>query len=227
MPPDTATRLALRDLALTAARRGGAAAMARFRSHDLAVDIKDDDSPVTLADQEAEATIRACIDAARPEDGWLGEETGSEPGSTGLEWIVDPIDGTRNFVRGVPLWATLVACEATTPSGKQVVASAVGFPALMSGMTQHLSLVPAVATNESQSQPLINWVSRCGASKPRIGSSIMALGVCSMIWLPVHCNWQRGLCDAYGHALVASGRAEVVVEPTLSTWDVAATQLAG
>ena len=171
-------------------------------SHDLAVDIKDDDSPVTLAPLK-----RRFVPASTqrgPEDGWLGEETG-KPGSTGLEWIVDPIDGTRNFVRGVPLWATLVACEATTPSGKQVVASAVGFPAL-----------------DEWYDAAFELGARCGDQRIAV-STIDQLG--ESLWCFETPNWfidnglgrlfddlvastalQRGLCDAYGHALVASGR---------------------
>nr|MDA3963766.1 hypothetical protein [Planctomycetota bacterium] len=118
--------LPLRDIANAAAALGGEAALAYFCRSDLQVEQKSDDSPVTAADRAAEAAIKAHIAAACPEDGWLGEETGTTTGTSGRRWIVDPIDGTRNFVRGVPLWATLVACE----EGDRVVAAAVHIPAL-------------------------------------------------------------------------------------------------
>ena len=109
--------LALREVAVQAARCGGQAALPYFRQPALAVEWKADDSPVTVADRSAEEAIRAHISALRPDDGWLGEETGSAEGSSGFTWIVDPIDGTRNFVRGVPLWSTLVACAKTAAEG--------------------------------------------------------------------------------------------------------------
>lgn len=222
--PDRATRLALRDLALRACQHGGAVALSRFRSSGLAVTTKADASPVTLADQETEAAIRALLDAERPGDGWLGEETGEEEGISGLRWIVDPIDGTRNFIRGVPLWSTLVACEAVLPTGPQVVASAVGFPALNEWYDAAFELgarcdgeAIAVSTIDRLDQSL--WCFETPAWFDHAGIGPLFTQLCQATAL------QRGLCDAYGHALVASGRAELVVEPSLSTWDVAATSL--
>jgi len=116
--------------ALAAAHAGGQAALRHFRRPDLKVEWKSDESPVTVADREAEAAIQAVIAAAFPDDAWLGEETGVASGGSGRRWIVDPIDGTRNFVRGVPLWAVLVACEQDTPDGPQVIAAAAGIPGL-------------------------------------------------------------------------------------------------
>lgn len=221
--------LCARAVAMEAARAGGRAALRHFRRPDLAVEWKADESPVTLADREAEAAIRATIAAAFPDDAWIGEETGSAEslggsGASGRRWIVDPIDGTRNFVRGVPLWATLVACEQTFPGGDRVVAAAVLIPALDESYDAVLGggarcngqpiRVSAVATLEQAlwcfETP--GWFRRKG-----LGAA----------WeqLERRTHLQRGLGDAYGHMLVASGRAEVVVEPSLSVWDVAATSL--
>jgi histidinol-phosphatase len=214
----------LRSLALAAADAGARAALAYFRNPALAVEWKSDESPVTIADREAEAAIRAVIRAARPDDAWLGEETGEEGGGSGFRWIVDPIDGTRNFVRGVPLWATLVACEEDTPAGPRVVASAVLIPALGERYDAVLGggarcngtdiRVSAVARLE---QALFCYESP-GWFRNN-GLSALFDDLCTRTAL------QRGLCDAYGHMLVATGRAEVVVEPQLSVWDVAATSL--
>ncbi|MHC5068482.1 MAG: inositol monophosphatase family protein [Planctomycetota bacterium] len=213
-------RTALRDLANRAAAAGGAAALAYFRRPGLAVEHKDDDSPVTVADREAEAAIRAVIQAAAPDDGWLGEETGVGSGSSGRTWIVDPIDGTRNFVRGVPLWATLVACE----EDGQVVASAVHIPGLgecydaVRGGGARCDGAPIrVSACASLDQALFCYESPAWFAKHGLRAAFDRL--CAATEL------QRGLCDAYGHMLVASGRAEVVVEPELSVWDVAATSL--
>lgn len=211
----------LRDLATAAARAGGKAALAHFRRPDLVVENKHDDSPVTVADRESEAAIRAAIRAVRPDDAWLGEETGESAGRTPFRWIVDPIDGTRNFVRGIPLWAVLVACEHAELG---VVAAAVGIPGLdewydavlgggarLAGHVIHVSQVPDLGGSlfcfESP-----GWFTGNG-----LGGLFTEL--CQRTAL------QRGICDAYGHMLVATGRAELVVEPQLKVWDVAATSL--
>ncbi len=195
--------------------------MRHFRRPDLQVENKHDDSPVTVADREAEAAIAAAVRAARPADAWLGEETGAGVGTSPYTWIVDPIDGTRNFVRGIPLWAVLVACE---HAEQGVVAAAVGIPGLdewydaelgggarLNGAAIHVSGIPDLAGSlfcfESPS-----WFTRNG-----LDGCFREL--CEVTVL------QRGICDAYGHMLVATGRAELVVEPQLKVWDVAATSL--
>lgn len=212
--------MGLRDLALAAARAGAAAAMAHFRRPDLQVETKHDDSPVTVADREAEAAIAAAIRAARPGDAWLGEETGASAGGP-YRWIVDPIDGTRNFVRGIPLWAVLVACE---HAERGVVAAVVGIPGLgewydavlgggarLGGEPIRVSRVAALADS------LFCYESPGWFGRNRMDAAFA--GLCAATAL------QRGICDAYGHMLVATGRAELVVEPQLKVWDVAATSL--
>jgi len=217
----------LRDVALAAADAGARAALAYFRSPGLAVEWKSDDSPVTRADREAEIAIKAVIRAAYPQDAWLGEETGEEPGEgggSGRRWIVDPIDGTRNFVRGIPLWATLVACEEDTPAGPQVVASAVLIPplgerydAVLGGGARFNQAPIRVSAINRLDQALFCYESPGWFVKNGLTGLFHEL--CTRTAL------QRGLCDAYGHMLVATGRAEIVVEPQLSVWDVAATSL--
>ena len=215
------SRTQLRSLAMVAARAGGAAAMRHFRRPDLQVENKHDDSPVTVADREAEAAIAAVLRAARPADAWLGEETGAGVGTSPYTWIVDPIDGTRNFVRGIPLWGVLVACEHVEHG---VVAAAVGIPGLdewydaelgggarLNGAAIHVSGIPALAGS------LFCFESPAWFSRNRLDGCFREL--CETTAL------QRGICDAYGHMLVATGRAELVVEPQLKVWDVAATSL--
>ncbi len=215
----------MRAVALAAAEAGGRAAARRFRRADLAVEWKADESPVTVADREAEAACRAVIAAACPEDGWLGEESGAGGPAGGRLWIVDPIDGTRNFIRGIPLWSTLVACEEDDGAGgRVVVAAAVALPALA-------ELYDAVRGGGA----------RCNGSAIRV-SQVAALAdalFCyeTPAWFQRHglgaaferlcagSGLQRGGGDAFFHMLVASGRAEIVVEPSLSVWDVAATSL--
>ena len=213
-----------RAVALHAARAGGQAALPFFRRADLQVEWKSDESPVTVADRAAENAIKAVVRSAFPDDAWLGEETGEEGGGSGRRWIVDPIDGTRNFVRGVPLWATLVACEEETPNGPRVVAAAVGIPALdewydavLDGGARCNGSPIRVSTIDRLDQALFCYETPAWFRNHGLGA----------VWedLVTGSALQRGLCDAYGHMLVASGRAEVVVEPHLSVWDVAATSL--
>ena len=221
----TAFHESLRSIALAAAEAGGQAAMAYFRRPGLVVEWKGDDSPVTRADREAEAAIRAVVQKSCPDDAWLGEETGAdEGGGSGRRWIVDPIDGTRNFVRGVPLWATLVACEEDSPDGARVVAAAVLIPALgerydavLNGGARCDGRLIQVSALERFDQALFCYESMGWFEKNNLRRLFDELCHRSAL--------QRGLCDAYGHMLVASGRAEVVVEPQLSVWDVAATSL--
>src|SRR5512136_123439 len=103
----------------------GAAALRHFR-RGVAVEVKLDRTPVTVADREAEAAIEAVVRTAFPRHGFLGEETGASPGSEEARWIVDPIDGTRGFTRGGPFWGPLVALE----HRGEIVAGAMAMPAL-------------------------------------------------------------------------------------------------
>ncbi len=186
---------------------------------------------MTRADREAEAAIKAVIAAACPDDAWLGEETGASErlgagsGPTSARrWIVDPIDGTRNFVRGIPLWSTLVACEEPGDDGSRVIASAVYLPmldecydAVRGGGARCNGTSIAVSGIDRLADALFcyetpGWFRR---------NQLTAL----FEWMCEHTALQRGGGDAYYHMLVASGRAEVVIEPSLSVWDVAATSL--
>lgn len=225
-----AERMRTRAVAMEAALAGGRAALKHFRRGDLAVEWKSDESPVTRADRESEAATRAVIAAAYPEDGWLGEETGAAerldggPGAGARRWIVDPIDGTRNFVRGIPLWSTLVACEADGPAGPEVIASAVALPALgelydaVKGGGARCNGAPIRVSDVASLDGALfcyetpAWFEKNGLT--RVFSELCARSAL-----------QRGGGDAFWHMLVASGRAEVVVEPSLKIWDVAATSL--
>lgn len=220
MVSDTVTVMALEAVAVEACRRGGAAAMRHFRRADLAVETKADDSPVTVADRTAEDTIRAYIEAVHPQDGWLGEETGTRAGSSGRDWIVDPIDGTKNFIHGIPLWSTLVACR----EHGEVVAGAVAMPALgevysaARGCGARCDGVPIrVSGTTDLAQALWCYETRSWWAEAGMAAVFDRLMSATRM--------QRGLCDAYAHMLVASGRADVVIEPALSLWDLAAPSI--
>ncbi|GIW84128.1 MAG: hypothetical protein KatS3mg106_641 [Gemmataceae bacterium] len=99
------------EVARTAVRQAGQLARRYFHATALAVEQKVDQTPVTVADREAEALLRHVLSDAFPDDGFLGEEYGNQSGSSGYRWIVDPIDGTKSFIRHIPLWATLLGLE--------------------------------------------------------------------------------------------------------------------
>src|SRR5205085_1638254 len=98
------------EVAAQAARQAGQVAL-RYYDVGLEVEWKSDQSPVTLADRETEQVLRQVLRQAFPQDGFLGEEYGDSPGTSGFRWVLDPIDGTRSFVRGIPLWGVLVGLE--------------------------------------------------------------------------------------------------------------------
>jgi histidinol-phosphatase len=219
-----ATRHVAAAVAAAAARAGGRAALAHFRRPGLVVERKSDDSPVTVADRAAEAAIRGVIQDACPGDGWLGEETGASPASTPRRWIVDPIDGTKNFIRGIPLWSVLIACEEETPRGPVTVASAVAFPALDEwyvairdgGATCNDEPIRVSATPRLAEAGMA-YYTRAWFVRAGLGGLFDDLAAATAL--------HRGGGDAYGHALVASGRMDCIVEPGLQVWDIAATAL--
>jgi histidinol-phosphatase len=216
MNPDWRTRY---DLAVNLAQEAGRIALGHFNSA-LEVELKQDASPVTLADRQAEALLRSKLLAAFPKDGFLGEESGTQAGSTGFRWIIDPIDGTRNFVRGIPLWATLVGLE---HKGEQVAG---------------IAYVPTLGLLY---RALRGDGAYCGDRRIRV-SDIDALGNSLMFYSSL--SWfikagrkdafenlsqlvqrQRGFGDFYGFVLVAQGSGEIMVEYGVHPWDVAAIQV--
>ena len=215
-----ASVLDLRDLAAAAAQCGGDQALKYFRSNGLNVESKDDASPVTIADREAEAAIKAYILARYPDDGFLGEESGVSDGSSERTWICDPIDGTKNFINGIPLWCTLVACEVDG----QIQASAVAVPgigelydaALGHGARRNGQDI-SVRERSQLSECLVCFESRDWFAKNDLGDVYDTM--------MDQCALSRGLCDAYAHMLIASGCADIMVEPDLRIWDVAAPSL--
>ncbi len=171
----------------------------RFRSADLRVETKPDFTPVTDADRAVERALRERIAAERPDEGVLGEEEGDEGGV--VRWILDPIDGTKNFSRGIPVWATQIALE-------------------RDGVTQ-LGVVSAPALGRRW------WATRGGgafADGERIRvSSIARLADATVSGSPeltAHVWHSRDFGDFWQHMLVAEGSLEVAVDPVAATWDI-------
>jgi len=199
--------------------------MARFRALDLHVESKPDLTPVSDADTAVEQAIRATLARARPRDGVLGEEFGmSTPpaGQGNRHWVIDPIDGTKNFIRGVPVWATLIALL----EGERPVAGLVSAPALgrrwwgALGHGSYAGKHQRTATKISVSAVrTVGDASFCYASLPsweETGRLEPMLGIMRDSWR------SRAYGDFYGYMLLAEGALDAMVEPELSLWDIAA-----
>jgi histidinol-phosphatase len=210
--PDLRTLLAV---AQDAAFVGGRRTLAYFGTGTAATEWKADQTPVTLADREAERLIRGVIGRTFPDHAILGEEDGETAGSAPVRWIVDPLDGTRTFVRGVPLYGTLIGVEVESepavgvvyiPALDEMVAAARGLGCTWNGRrcgvsaTTCLSDALAVVTDERAAR------ARSGAWDRIVAGTAL----------------QRTWADCYGYVLVATGRAEVSLDPIMNVWDCAA-----
>ena len=196
------------------AREAGDAALT-FYGTNVAVDSKADGSPVTAADRSAEQLARKWISSRFPSDGIVGEEFGIEGSDRARKWIIDPIDGTKSFVRGVPLWGTLVAVV----EDQTVLAGAAYFPAL--GDIVFAGAGEGCWWNDR----------RCSVSEVSSLTEAAILTSAPIDESPFGERWAdltrrapivRTWGDCYGYFLVATGRAEVMVDPRLSSWDIAA-----
>lgn len=221
-------------LALEVARLGGEVTLKYFGHQGLAVDRKRDDSPVTVADREAEQAIRKSIAEHFPDDAIVGEEFGTTSGSSGYTWVLDPIDGTKSFIHGVPLYTTLVAVM-TTPEGQPEL----GVPEI--GVIRAPALGEEISARVGEGA----WY-RSGSNAPvraQIGSTpTLAEGLlltsevatferhrdppAMQVFLDLQkkCRLVRTWGDAYGYMMVATGRADVMIDPEMSLWDAAALQ---
>jgi histidinol-phosphatase len=204
------------ELAVQAAQKAGQLALRYFDS-SLTIEWKSDDSPVTVADREAEQLLRQMLHGAFPDDGFLGEEFGDTPGRSGFRWIIDPIDGTRSFVRGVPMWGTLVGLEYKN----ELIAGIAAAPAL--GHTYRALRGDGAFRNDRRihvsdvsdlSQALLfytslSWFIKSGHQE--IFHELVR-----------RTERTRGFGDFYGFVLVAQGSGELMVEHGVHSWDVAA-----
>ncbi|MCK4341203.1 MAG: inositol monophosphatase family protein [Phycisphaerae bacterium] len=204
------------DFAVESAQLAGTFTLGYFKA-DTPHEMKADNTPVTIADRGAEERLRQRIEAAFPTHGILGEEFGEKPGSTPARWIIDPIDGTMSFISGVPLYSVLVGFEWEG----QMLAGVIHMPAL--GETVYAARGLGCRWNGRPA-----WVSNVSdlARARLVVTSVKTLyregrGP-AYERLRDACYIDRGWSDAYGYALLATGRAEIVLDPILSIWDTAA-----
>jgi histidinol-phosphatase len=206
------------ELAVEAAQQAGRLALRYFDS-PVNVEWKEDHSPVTIADREAEALLRTKLLGRFPSDGFIGEESGDAPGSSGYRWIIDPVDGTRSFVRGIPLWATLVGLEykgeqiagvADVPALKQTYRALRGDGAYRDERQIRVSDVAELSRAQIFYSSL-SWFIKAGCRDEFLN-------------LVGRTERQRGFGDFYGFLLVAQGSGELMVEHGCHAWDLAATK---
>ncbi len=210
------TSQSLMQAAAEVARAAGLVALTSHGRH-LNVETKSDGSPVTIADRAAEQHARAWIEKHFPEDGILGEEFGLTRPEAKRRWILDPIDGTKSFVRGVPLWGTLIAIA----EGDDVLAGAAFFPAIdelvvaarscgcwWNGRACEVSNIADLAA-----ATVLATDDRFPERRARRDAWNMLAGRAAI---------SRTWGDCYGYLLVATGRAEVMVDDIVSAWDAAA-----
>jgi histidinol phosphatase-like enzyme (inositol monophosphatase family) len=194
----------------------GAEALRHYRG-ELSIELKDNGSPVTQADKAAEQLARDWIMKKFPKDGILGEEFGSYNEGAERRWIVDPIDGTVSFVHGVPLWGSLVAVlrgdevlagAIFCPAVDELVCAAPGEGSWWNGSRAHVS-----QTTDLAEAVVITTDTRFAGSPeklPRLHSLVSKAAAC------------RGWGDCYGYLLVATGRADIMIDPLMNPWDAAA-----
>jgi histidinol-phosphatase len=205
--------------AIGAAKAAGEVALRYFRTN-LTVEIKADLSPVTQADRECETKILEILSARYPDHGFLGEEDGERPGRSGSRWIVDPIDGTKNFVRGIPFFAVLIALE----EGGEVTAGVMYAPAmgeLLCARRGMGTFANGRQVRVSQVADLNNGMLIHGGLKEMKQRSHWQ----PFLRLVEATSRQRGFGDALGHSVVICGHAEVALESAIKPWDVAATKI--
>ncbi|MDT5004131.1 MAG: histidinol-phosphatase [Mycobacterium sp.] len=204
-------------LALEMADAADALTLDRFGALDLRVDTKPDLTPVTDADESAEELLRASLTAHRPDDSVFGEELGGTPAFTGRQWVLDPIDGTKNFVRGVPVWCTLIALLVDgTPVVGVVSAPALGrrwwagagegaFTSFGDAKRRiSVSGVDDLASASLSFSDLTGW----GDRRSRF------LDLTDEVWRV------RAYGDFWSHCLVAEGAVDIAIEPDLKPWDL-------
>jgi histidinol-phosphatase len=209
------------ELALELADVADGISAARFRASDLAVSTKPDMTPVTEADKAVEAALRDVLAGERPGHAVVGEEQGATgDADSPWRWIIDPIDGTANYVRGNPVYATLIALEhegemvigvASAPAMGHRWWASRGEGAFLDGTPIHVSQVAAVEDAQLSSDGFDSWERHGGSDK------FMAL---------VRRCWRtRGFGDFWQHMLVAEGSVDIALEPSVSLWDLAAVQV--
>ncbi|HEX5102248.1 MAG TPA: histidinol-phosphatase [Pirellulaceae bacterium] len=225
IPASLAAEVAPRlDVVLSAGKEAGRLTLQYFQQGNFQVERKSDASPVTIADRAAEQLLRERIAAAFPRDGIIGEEFGTSEGTSGFNWILDPIDGTKSFIHGVPLYGTLIGVE----HEGRCLAGLIFMPALDEGV--YASAGQGAWHFRGASQPTPARVS----TKAKLSDGLFLTsavntfaerGALAAFEALQHAAYiTRTWGDCYGYLLVATGRAEAMVDPIMNLWDIAPLQ---
>ena len=231
---DLALAHALADLA-------DAITLNRYQAQDLVITNKPDNTPVTDADRAVETAIREALATHRQTDGLVGEEFGSDKGTSNRYWVIDPIDGTKNFMRGVPTWATLIALVNVDASGiEEVVVGIASAPALARRWSAAKGLGAYVRFNSGSADDLWEEFDASSNEKKISVSKVAKLSDASISYSDfvgwgdrlepfqkmLANAWRtRGIGDFWSHMLVAEGAVDVAIEPSLAVWDMAALDI--
>jgi myo-inositol-1(or 4)-monophosphatase len=203
------------DFAVDAAWQAGRQTLAHYQT-GVTVQRKVDRSVVTVADRQAEQLLRERIATRFPEHAIVGEEFGESDRQSSHRWVIDPIDGTNTFVRGVPFYGVLVALEIEGtpavgvtyfPALDEMIAAAQGLGCYWNGRRAHVSTVTTLA------EACVTYTDSHGL-RARLGSRWDEVQQATAL--------QRGWGDCYGHCLVATGRADIMLDPRMNPWDCAA-----
>ena len=231
---DLALAHALADLA-------DAITLDRYQAQDLVITNKPDNTPVTDADRAVETAIRDALATHRQTDGLVGEEFGSNKGTSNRYWVIDPIDGTKNFMRGVPTWATLIALINVDAAGvEEVVVGIASAPALARRWSAAKGLGAYVRFNSGSADDLWEEFDASSTEKKISVSKVAKLSDASISYSDfvgwgdrlepfqkmLAQAWRtRGIGDFWSHMLVAEGAVDVAIEPSLAVWDMAALDI--
>ncbi len=203
------------DFAMDVAWQAGRLTLAHYQT-GVVVEQKADHSAVTVADREGERLMRRLIDAAFPTHAIVGEEFGAETRASSHRWLLDPIDGTNSFVRGVPLYGVLIGLEIDGdpvvgvcyfPALDEMIAAATGGGCRANGRLVQVSPVSELSRATVAYTDARNVALRLGPAWPSLQADTAL---------------QRSWGDCYGHCLVATGRADVMLDPRMNPWDCAA-----
>ena len=213
----------------------------RYQAQDLVVTNKPDNTPVTDADRAVETAIREALATHRETDGLVGEEFGSDKGSSGRYWVIDPIDGTKNFMRGVPTWATLIALvEVDAAGNEEVVVGVASAPALARRWAAAKGHGATVRFTASSIDEVTEDFENVSPEKKISVSKVSKIADASISYSDfvgwgdrlepfqkmLASAWRtRGIGDFWSHMLVAEGAVDVAVEPSLAVWDMAALDI--
>ena len=231
---DLALAHALADLA-------DAITLNRYQAQDLVITNKPDNTPVTDADRAVETAIREALATHRQTDGLVGEEFGSDKGTSNRYWVIDPIDGTKNFMRGVPTWATLIALVSVNSSGvEEAVVGIASAPALARRWSASKGHGAFVRFNPGSADDLSEEFDASSHEKKISVSKVGKLSDASISYSDfvgwgdrlepfqkmLASAWRtRGIGDFWSHMLVAEGAVDVAIEPSLALWDMAALDI--